>query len=168
MKRRNFLSNIALTLPVGLLAPDLIFAADNYKNAQQTQAIIIGKDAATIDAHQQLLHAQLSSLLTTATIQPILSAAVVNIQQHKNGFVVTDKNGNHFNTEKLLISSPISVNTHSSALTFEDVFGTPQIHFHSAGRITSKLIAVQSETKRIANSMKRLMKIEGPAVTVVQ
>jgi predicted NAD/FAD-dependent oxidoreductase len=53
MLRRNFLRNAALTLPVALAAPDMLFA-ENKKKAKKTKIIIIGAGHAGIYIAAQL------------------------------------------------------------------------------------------------------------------
>jgi cation diffusion facilitator CzcD-associated flavoprotein CzcO len=53
MLRRNFLRNAALTLPVALAAPDMLFA-ENKKNAKRASIIIIGAGHAGLYAAAQL------------------------------------------------------------------------------------------------------------------
>jgi Pyridine nucleotide-disulphide oxidoreductase len=62
MLRRNFLRNAALTLPVALAAPDMLFA-ENKKNAKKASVIIIGAGNAGIYIAAQLAAANANVLL---------------------------------------------------------------------------------------------------------
>ncbi len=62
MLRRNFLRNAALTLPVALAAPDMLFA-ENKKTAKKISVIIIGAGNAGIYVAAQLAAANAEVLL---------------------------------------------------------------------------------------------------------
>jgi predicted NAD/FAD-dependent oxidoreductase len=62
MLRRNFLRNAALTLPVAIAAPDMLFAQDK-KNAKKASVIVIGAGNAGVYVAAQLAAANATVLL---------------------------------------------------------------------------------------------------------
>jgi predicted NAD/FAD-dependent oxidoreductase len=89
MLRRNFLRNAALTLPVALAAPDMLFA-ENKKNVKKSKVIIIGAGHAGLYAAAQLAAANADVLI----LEPGSSTAASawhNTPQHDGNIPVTGK-----------------------------------------------------------------------------
>jgi predicted NAD/FAD-dependent oxidoreductase len=87
MLRRNFLRNAALTIPVALAAPEMLFA-ENKKNAKKASVIIIGAGHAGIYIAAQLAAADADVLL----LEPgsgIAQNAWHNVQQDESSTPAT-------------------------------------------------------------------------------
>jgi monoamine oxidase len=64
MQRRNFISNLAVILPAGMVAPKLLFESKpSYKKIIQTRVLVLGAGTAGLFIAQKLKKEQLSTLL---------------------------------------------------------------------------------------------------------
>jgi choline dehydrogenase-like flavoprotein len=93
MLRRNFLRNAALTLPVALAAPDMLFA-ENKKSAKKTKIIIIGAGHAGIYIAAQLA-ADNADVLLLEPGNDTAANAWHNAARHDSSIPVTGKQLDH-------------------------------------------------------------------------
>lgn len=97
MKRKNFLRQMAVTVPVGLAAPKLLFAEQNEKNVTAEPLIFIKDEhaarAATVPAHYP----------------EIAVSSIAAFSFDKGSFLVVDKTGKKLRAAKLIVSGNITL-----------------------------------------------------------
>lgn len=113
MLRRNFLRNAAFTLPVAMVAPKALLASDS-NNSQKAGIIIVGTGEAASQA-AKLLAADNADLLvlepssnTAATASTLTQKQITKIDCSKQGFLLTDRQGNTYSTTKVIFATPAS------------------------------------------------------------
>ncbi len=114
MLRRNFLRNAAFTLPVALVAPEALLASNSTKKAG---IIIVGTGAATLQVADQLAADKADILILEAGSQIVLDSTkattltrkqVTKVHCNKQGFLLTDDQGNSYSSTKLIFAGTAS------------------------------------------------------------
>ncbi len=97
MKRKNFLRQMAFTVPIGIAAPKMLFAGTDSKYPVSEKPILVVDDTAT-------------ALPESCSAFRKINAAAVASMEFKNGcFLLTDKTGNRFSVQKLIFAGDVQL-----------------------------------------------------------
>lgn len=106
MKRKNFLRQMAATIPVGIAAPKLLFAEQDEKNVTPETLIFIRDEHA----------APAVALSPQYTEVPV--SAIASLQYDKGSFLVADKKGKKMRAGKLVVSGKIALENDMKNVAF--------------------------------------------------
>ena len=143
MLRRNFITNLAITLPVGMMAPDVLLGKEDKKITRSPQGII------AIDAGQ--LDEEMLAALKKKNIPVLLlsSAAVRQITCVNRGFEVSDYNNNVFLTQKLITGTSAKLKPYTSSASIA-IPGSIDFTFKYSGKQhAARPVIVTTPEKRL-------------------
>lgn len=106
MKRKNFLRQMAVTIPVGIAAPKLLFAEQDEKNVIPETLIFISDE-----------HAAATTALS-APYTEVAVSSVASLNYDKGSFLVVDKTGKKMRAGKLVVSGKITLENEMKHVAF--------------------------------------------------
>ena len=106
MKRKNFLRQMAVTLPVGLAAPQMLFAGSETSGEAPENLILVTDEASGAVPE------------VVSRFKKIGSASIARLQFDKGSFLIVDKAGKQYRAGKLVFSGNVSLNMDAQKLEF--------------------------------------------------
>lgn len=111
MKRKNFLRQMAVTVPVGLAAPKLLFAEQNEKNVTAEPLIFIKDEHAA------------NTAAIPAHYPEISASSIATFTFDKGSFLIVDKTGKKMRAAKLIVSGNIALKNDLQNVAFKSAPG---------------------------------------------
>jgi hypothetical protein len=106
MKRKNFLRQMAVTLPVGLAAPQMLFAG-TANEAVSPETVLHISDETAGSIHELV-----------AGYPELKASSIATLQFDKGSFLVTDNSGKKTRAAKLIFSGEVAMKSDFQNLVF--------------------------------------------------